>query len=184
MARKGGKDRGIREIPPKSGIWWVDFWHEGKRVRRKVGSKSSAKAVYERLKTESREGRLVPQAKKKFFPTIKEIVSDRLEGFTGRGIKNERHYAAWWTNLWGHKRVNEITQDDVRKLMNRLKEQSEWAPKTINHLMGHLRVALNQAVQSGKIDKSPMDGVKMFVVPRGRLRFLTEGEELLFSLRD
>jgi len=178
MARKGGKDRGIREIPVKSGIWWVDFWHEGKRVRRKVGSKSAAKAVYERLKTESREGRLVPQSRKKFSPTIKEIVSDRLEGFVGRGIKNERHYADWWTNLWGQKRVSEITQDDVRRLVSRLREEGDWSDKTINHYLGHLRAAINQAVQSGKAEKNPLNGVKMLTVPRGRLRFLTEGEEL------
>ena len=67
MARKDGKDRGIVENPPGSGIWWVDMRHEGKRIRKKVGSKSSAKAVYERLKTESREGRLVPKAKKRIF---------------------------------------------------------------------------------------------------------------------
>ena len=177
MARKDGKDRGIVENPVGSGIWWVDMRHEGKRIRRKVGSKSAAKSVYQRLKTEAREGRLVPREKKKVYPTIREIVTDRVEGFSGRGIKNEKHYAAWWIDQWGDRRVNEITQDDFRKLVSRLKEKGEWSDKTINHFMGHLRVALNRAVQSGKIDKNPMDGIRILAVPRGRLRFLTEGEE-------
>ena len=177
MAREGGKDRGIVENPPGSGVWWVDMRHEGKRIRRKVGSKSSALAVYQRLKTEAREGRLVPRERKRIFPTVREIVTDRVEGFTGRGIKNERHYAAWWIEQWGDKRINEITTDDLRKLVSRLREKGEWSDKTINHVMGHLRVALNHAVQSRKIDKNPMDGLEMLSVPRGRLRFLTEAEE-------
>ncbi|MDA8112333.1 MAG: tyrosine-type recombinase/integrase [Nitrospiraceae bacterium] len=155
----------------------MDFYHEGKRIRRKVGSKSAARSVYERLKTESREGRLVPKARKRVYPTVREIAMDRVEGFTGRGIKNERHYAAWWIEQWGDKRINEITADDLRKLVSRLREKGEWSDKTINHVMGHFRVALNHAVQSGKIDRNPMEGVKMLSVPRGHLRFLTEAEE-------
>lgn len=177
MARKDGVNRGIRELPPGSGVWWMDMRHEGKRIRRKIGSKSAALAVYQRLKTEAREGRLVPREKKRIFPTVREIVTGRVEGFSGRGIKNERHYAAWWISQWGDRRINEITADDIRKMIARLKTEGAWSDKTINHVMGHLRVALNQAVTSGKLDKNPMDTVKMLPVPRGRLRFLTEGEE-------
>ena len=74
MARKDGINRGIREIPLGSGIWWVDFWHEGKRIRKKVGPKAQARAVYERLKTESRLGTLVPKPVKKHEPTFRELA--------------------------------------------------------------------------------------------------------------
>ena len=74
MARKNGENRGIRELPPGSGVWWTDFWHEGKRIRKKVGSKSAAQATYYRLKTESREGRLVPRPVKKHDPTFRELA--------------------------------------------------------------------------------------------------------------
>ena len=177
MARKGGKDRGLMEHPPGSGIWWVDMRHEGRRIRRKVGSKSSAKMVYERLKTESREGRLVPKVQKRVYPTLREIVQSRLECFTGRDIKNEVRLAGWWERLWGDRRINEITTEDFRKLVASLREKGEWSDKTINNCLAHLKAAFNQAVQSGKIDKNPMDGLKLLPVPRGRLRFLTEAEE-------
>lgn len=177
MARKGGKDRGIRELPPKSGTWWVDFWHEGKRIRRKIGSKSSAKAVYERLKTASREGRLVPQAKKKVSPTIKEIVSDRLEGFVGRQKTNEARYASFWIERFGDRAIDTITPGDLRKIMSQIKDDMNLSAQTINHYFGHLRAAFNQAIRDGKTDRSPMQGFDLLKTPRGRLRFLTEGEE-------
>lgn len=177
MARKDGIDRGLVENPAGSGIWWVDMRHEGKRIRRKVGSKSAAKSVYQRLKTEAREGRLVPKEKKKVYPTIKEIVTDRVEGFSGRQRTNEKRYAQWWIEQVGEKAVKDISIGDLRKLMMQLKEEQELSAQTVNHYFGHLRAALNQAVRDGKIDSSPMQGVDLLRTPRGRLRFLTEGEE-------
>jgi len=178
MARPGGKDRGIVENPVGSGIWWVDMRHEGKRIRKKVGSKSAAKSVYQRLKTESREGRLVPREKKRVFPTIREIVTERVECFSGRQRTNEKRYAQWWIDQMGEKTVKDISIGDLRKLMMQLKEDQALSAQTVNHYFGHLRAALNQAVRDSKIDHSPMQGIDLLKTPRGRLRFLTEGEEM------
>ena len=177
MARKDGKDRGIVENPIGSGVWWVDMRHEGKRIRRKVGSKSAALSVYQRLKTEAREGRLVPRQKKKTFPTVKEIVTDRLESFTGRQKTNESRYAAFWIERFGDRTTDTVTPGDLRKTMSQIKEDMDLSAQTINHYFGHLRAAFNQAIRDGKIDRSPMQGVDLLKTPRGRLRFLTEGEE-------
>ncbi len=178
MARKGGKDRGIREIPPGSGVWWVDLRHEGKRIRRKVGPKTAAKAVYERLKTEAREGRLVPREKKRIFPTVREVVTERASRFSGRQGVNEKRYASWWIEKIGEKRTNDLTPSDLRKILNEARDSRDLSPQTINHFFGHLRAALNEALRDGKIDHSPMQGFSLLPTPRGRLRFLTEGEEL------
>ncbi len=177
MARKDGKDRGIVENPPGSGIWWVDMRHEGKRIRRKVGSKSSAKMAYERLKTEAREGRLVPREKKRIFPTVREIVTDRAEGFTGKARLNEAKYAAFWIQEMGDIPIDKVNPADLRKILHRLTAEGIWSHQTINHYFGHLRAAFNQAVKDGKIDRSPLAQMELLRVPRGRLRFLTEAEE-------
>ena len=177
MARKDGRDRGIVENPPGSGIWWVDFYHEGKRIRRKVGTKTAAKAVYSRLKTEAREGRLVPREKKRIFPTVREVVTERSSRFSGRQGTNEKRYATWWIERIGDKRVNDLTPSDLRKILNEARDSHDLSPQTINHFFGHLRAALNEAFRDGKIDRSPMQGFSLLATPRGRLRFLTEGEE-------
>ena len=39
----------------------------------------------EEAKTEAREGRLVPREKKRVFPTVREIVTERVEGFSRAG---------------------------------------------------------------------------------------------------
>ena len=60
MARKGGKDRGVRERPKGSGKWWAEYsGADGKMHLEFAGSKSAARKLYELRKTQVREGALV-----------------------------------------------------------------------------------------------------------------------------
>ena len=59
MARQNGRVKGLIEKSP--GIWWIDCYVNGKRLRKMVGSKTAARAFYEKVKTEEREGRLFPE---------------------------------------------------------------------------------------------------------------------------
>jgi hypothetical protein len=64
-ANGGGKmrkDRGIFERPKGSGIWWVRYADNFGRIHReKVGPKGLAKTVYQKRKTEIREGKFFPE---------------------------------------------------------------------------------------------------------------------------
>ena len=45
--------RGVFERPPKSGVWWILFYADGKRHREKVGRKSDAIKLYQKRKSEA-----------------------------------------------------------------------------------------------------------------------------------
>ena len=69
MARKQGKDRGLFERPQASGIWWVRYFdRDGREHREKIEAKGLARRVYEKRKTDIREGRF-------FAPEWRETVS-------------------------------------------------------------------------------------------------------------
>ena len=53
MPKEEKKPRGVFERPPNSGIWWIQYFADGKRHREKVGRKSDAIDL-------SRNGRLMP----------------------------------------------------------------------------------------------------------------------------
>jgi len=57
MARKGNQDRGLFERPKDSGIWWVRYMgpDRGEHAER-AGTKSEARALYMRRKTEIAAG--------------------------------------------------------------------------------------------------------------------------------
>jgi integrase len=178
MARKDGKDRGIVEKPKGSGQWWVRIFDNGREKWYRVDNKTQAKALYGKLRGEIRDGTYFPEKyKPKRHFTLREIIDARMEGYTGLNTRNERHHSRWWTHLWGARRVKELTPEDFRKLQARLLDKGKKAPATIDRLLAHARAALNMAVQSGRIEKSPMSGVKLLRRPNARLRFLSDGEE-------
>jgi len=79
MARVGGKDRGLFERPKGSSIWWIRYMDEDRRERReKVGPKGLAKRLYEKRKTEIREGRYFPPERRRLV-LFDEIAKDFLD---------------------------------------------------------------------------------------------------------
>src|SRR3990172_179850 len=69
------KERGIFERPKDSGVWWVRYADDNGRIHReKVGSKSRAKTLYEKRKTQVREHRLFPEQFRRHEVQIGEAV--------------------------------------------------------------------------------------------------------------
>lgn len=57
MARKDGKDRGLFERPTESGIYWIRYaGPDGREHMERGGTRSEARALYMRRKTEIRDG--------------------------------------------------------------------------------------------------------------------------------
>ena len=46
--------KGVYEMPADSGIWWINYYIEGRRFREKVGRRSDAITLYQRRKTDAR----------------------------------------------------------------------------------------------------------------------------------
>ena len=52
--------RGVYEHPIDSGIWWINYYADGKRHREKVGRKSDAIKLYQSRKADAAAGRKLP----------------------------------------------------------------------------------------------------------------------------
>jgi hypothetical protein len=60
MARKDGKDRGLFERPADSGVYWIRYaGPDGREHMEHGGTKSEARALYMRRRTEIHEGTLI-----------------------------------------------------------------------------------------------------------------------------
>ena len=53
--------RGVFEHPVDSGIWWINYYVEGRRHREKVGRRSDAVTLYQKPKTDARMGIKLPE---------------------------------------------------------------------------------------------------------------------------
>ena len=184
MARKGSKDRGVTF---KEGVWWVRVYANGREKWFRSDTKSQAKVLYGRLKAEQREGRYFPkQINEARELTLKAWITRCLAGSINRDRQHEEQRAVYWSDLWGHRLLSELTGEDLRGHQARMRhtpeegesrESRKWAPATINRYFSSLRRILTLAVQEGKLSRHPMKGVKFLPEPQTD-RFFSDDELL------
>jgi hypothetical protein len=75
MGTQPRKTRGVVERPPDSGMWWINYYVNGKQHRERVGRKSDAIALYQKRNADARRGvklrELQPQKVTIFWGTRK-----------------------------------------------------------------------------------------------------------------
>jgi integrase len=183
MARLGAKDRGLFERPKSSGVWWVRYIDgEGREHRERVGPKGLARQVYEKRKTEIREGRFFPREQQRLV-LCSEVLKDYdtycdrrkrwVMSSGARGIARKR-----MKDAFGDVPVNKLKQTEVEGFILGLTELKEpLKPSTANRYLTVIRAAFNYAIKQGKAKTNPTVGVKKFKENNERVRYLTDKEE-------
>ncbi len=175
MARLGSKDRGIVESPAESGIWWVDFYYGGKRIRRKIGRKTDAKNYYARIRAQILEGRYEPE--KPRVVTVGAWISEYMETVTAISKPVQRTYAAYWTGKLGNRALASIKTNELERIQAALVEEGRLAKNTINRYYAFLKHAFSVALRDGLVKENPVKNVQFFKEPKGRTIFLSEADE-------
>lgn len=177
MARKDRKDRGLLERPKGSGIWWVRVYIQGKERWYKVGAKSSARSFYEKLKTEEREGRLFPEKYRQTNVLLITYLDNYLSSCTKRTVREDRRFACFWNQSFPNRNLDTITPAEIEVARTRLLNGGR-SLATCNRYLDFLRHIFYLAIRDGKTIRNPVVQVKRFKESGGRIRYLTEGEEM------
>src|SRR2546428_13681836 len=73
------KIRGVFEKVPRSGVWWIQYFDgDSRRRREKVGAKSHAVQLYQKRKTEVRQGKKLPENLRARPVSLHEIADAAL----------------------------------------------------------------------------------------------------------
>lgn len=176
MARKNSKDKGIIEKAP--GVWWIDCYVNGKRFRKMVGNKTAARAFYEKVKTEEREGRLFPEKYERKRVLFSELAKDRIQYANAhhkrQGDDNAR--VRLWVEAFGDKDAATITPSMIEQVIYQLNDR--YAPATINRAVVVLKAVYNKAVRDGLLMVNPASKVKLLKVNNELVRYLTSDQEV------
>ena len=173
MARQNGKDKGLYEQPKGSGVWWVITYVNGIRKRWKVGSKTAAKAFYQKIKTEQMEGRLFPEKYERKRVMFSELAKDRLAFVAANHSrpKGDNHLVERWLNAFKDMDASMITSSMIENVLAGIKKEGK-APATINH---HL--ILIKAIRDGLLSVNPAVSVKPYKLNNQIVRYLTPKQE-------
>jgi integrase len=165
--------RGVFEKPIGSGIWWINYYVEGKRRREKVGPKAAANKLYQKRKGDIISGRKLPELRDSKALCFSELIDDALEYVADH--KDFRSYiskAGIVRKALGSRSAKELTPQEIERwLRTRCK-----TPATANRYKAFISLCYREGIHNGKVTVNPARLVRHRREGSGRLRFLTREE--------
>src|ERR1017187_9367205 len=179
MPRSQSKDRGLFERPAGSGTWWIRYHDNlGKEHREKIGPKSLARQAYEKRKTQIREGQFFPQTllRRKSI-LLRDFIQDYLKEaqVNHRAYRNDVSHAKFWVKTFGDLALEELTPNDLEKW--KAQRMTTVKPATVARERPWLKHLYNVAIRDEKVEKNPVNQIKIPKPNNARVRYLSEQEE-------
>jgi len=169
----------IMGVFKKNGNWWIDFYHQGKRIRRKVGpSKKVAETALADVE--------VKKAKQEFLGVcdpkrirFKDFTAEYLEYSKANKAKSsyERDVTTVKQHLeplWGDEDLARITTKMIEEY--KMRRLEDVMPSTLNRELNTIKNMLRKAVEWGYLRESPARTTKWIKTSRGAVRFLSKEE--------
>jgi hypothetical protein len=175
MARKDGKDRGIFQ---RDGVWWVRVFIDGKDRRFRVGCKTVAKHTYQRMKTEQRENRFLPENYQRRRIIFSELADARLIYADAHHSRkgDDKARVRIWKDAFGNTDAATITPSNIERVILQMKAD-EYEPATINRALVVLKAIYNRAVRDGLLTQNPASKVTLLKTNNELTRYLTTEQE-------
>ncbi len=172
------------QVREKDGNWWVFINHQGKRKAKKIGDRKSALEVAKRLRAALASGTFNLKSE---GPTLQEQAEKWLATYARvhcepSTVQNyELALRKHVLPALGHKRLREITREDLQKLVAE-KVNAGLSRSWIRSIIAPLRELLNHAMDDGLLDRNPALRLTRFSqkakAQKGRIDPLTPEEEL------
>lgn len=163
----------------KQGNWWIDFYHQGKRVRRKVGpSKRVAEMALAGIQVKISKNDFLGICEPKRI-LFKDFADEYLEYSKANKARSsydrdvttiDRHLVP----LWGDLDLTRITTKMIEEYkMARLESVT---PSTLNRELNTVKNMFNKATEWGYLRESPAKVTKWIKTSKGSIRFLSRDE--------
>jgi integrase len=172
--------RGIFERPKGSGVWWINYFADGRRHREKIGTQLLAIEAYARRKGEILAGTFSPSNIGCPFPRFEHLVADAL-------VYSKQHHAQTTrrnvesrlldlTDWFRGRIAKSITPKEIDDRLAALTAAGRM-PATVNRYRSLLSLIFSLAVKNGKLTANPLRHVPRLHENNERVRFLEDNEE-------
>jgi integrase len=152
--------RKIRGVIRKNGKWMVRAYFDGKERTVRCDSQSQAAAVYQRMKVEHREGRLLPKAKPVPQVHFSDYCESWLKNQPAQGKKPgtfrvyEGRLRKHVLPAFGRSELSAITRPQVKDWAIRLLDVLDY--DTVSNTVVTFGAVLSEAVEDGLIQTNPV----------------------------
>ena len=170
------RSRGIFEKAPGSGEWWIRYADAAGRIRReKARTKTTAKKLYNKRKTEALEGKKLPETLRAKAVAFSVLAADALEYSKAqkRSWEDDVIRMKPLLTAFGDRAADSLTPQDIQRFL----EKQTKTPATFNRYRALLCLAYRLAVENGKVTGNPARLVRQKRENNARERFLSADEE-------
>lgn len=169
-------------LKKRHGVWWVDFTHNGERIRKstKTDVKEEAQVFHDKLKSELWTASQILQVPRKSWQSAVERWLE--ESSHKRSLSDDRTHLRWVSPFLKSLNLGDITTDLIDDIA-RKKEATGVSPASVNRMLEVIRAILRKAHKDwGWLQIVP--AVRMRREENHRIRWLTyrEAELLLKEL--
>jgi integrase len=169
------KARGIFERPSGSGVWWINYYEDGKQHREKVGRQGDAIKLYGIRKADILRGRKLPPLRRTAPVMIADLIDLMLEHVRTQKHKDLRTYES---------RGKIVRQELGARNAIALTPQGlqEWLDKrcrtaaTFNRYKALVSLCYKQGIINNKVTSNPARLIPQRKEGPGRLRYLSREE--------
>ena len=180
---KGGVvEKGVIE---KSGVYWLDYRFNGRRLRKKIGpNKKLAETVMRKIRVQIVEGRYldINDEKKVKFNDFAEVYAENYGKKKRSWVSTDKMYLNRLKDFFGKKYLHEITPFLVHKYRTKRREEktrrkSKTSVAYVNRELACLKCMFRLAIDWEYAKENPVKKIKFEKENNSRTRFL-EKEEL------
>jgi integrase len=172
----------------KNGAWWIDFYHQGKRIRRKVGpSKKVAETALADIQVRKAKNDFLGVCEPKKI-TFKSFAAEYLEYSKANKAKSsyERDRTVIQKHLlpvWGEQLLQRITAKDIENY--KLGRIDRVMASTVNRELALISNMFRKAIEWDYLKMTPTAQIKKIKTGVRHFRYLSheEAERLLESCR-
>jgi integrase len=166
--------RGVFERPSGSGMWWINYYVNGKQHREKVGRKSDAVALYQKRKADSRRGMKLPELRPAKVVTFGELAGDAV-------AYAKTHLKSWPDYDWkertlrepfGGRPAAELTPGEIDRWLS----ANCKTPATANRFRAFFSLCYRLGMENAKVNANPARLVRARKENNARDRYLSREE--------
>jgi site-specific recombinase XerD len=178
------KLRGIYEQPPRSGIFFIQYFDaEGKRRREKAGRRSDAVTLLAKRKTEKLQKKKLPENLRHKTVTFDELAEDALEHAHAENSEAAVYDLELKIEIlkeeFGGQPAEDISKQEIVRYLQGQSEKRNWSPGTCNRWQNALSLIFRVGIDNEKISQNPTSKIKRKLENNGRVRFLSSKEDQL-----
>ncbi len=175
--------RGVFEREKGSGIWWIRWTDaDGRKRREKAGTRSVAEKLLAKRHTQKLEGMKLPENLRAKAISFQELCQDALIHSQAENSAKQTYELRLRINqllpAFGSRPADSIRKNEIVSWLTEQSVERNWAASSRNRWQATFSLIFRVGIDNEKIERNPAARIRRKTEGTGRVRFLSDEEEV------